>query len=95
MAKASEVNNGSQNGIGEPYYCLECKRNHTKGKIYKEHLNFARVESEKEDAVEVESDSNELEIEDNNIIEEESEILEETDEDKSQIDIKKDNDHDD
>jgi len=101
LAKASEVNNGSQNGMGEPYYCLECKRNHTKGKIYKEHLNFARVESEKEDAVEVEveveveSDSDELEIEDNNILEEESEILEETDEDESQIDIKKDEDHDD
>jgi DNA repair protein RadA len=99
LAKASEVNNGSQNGMGEPYYCLECKRNHTKGKIYKEHLNFARVESEKEDAVEVEveveSGSDELEIEDNNILEEESEILEETDEDESQIDIKKDEDHDD
>ena len=97
MAKASEVNNGSQNGIGEPYYCLECKRNHTKGKIYKEHLNFARVESEKEDAVEVEveSDSDELEIEDNIVLEGGSEILEETDEDETQIDIKKDEDHDD
>ena len=46
MAKASEINNGSQSSIGEPYYCQECKRNHTKGKIYKEHLNFAKVESE-------------------------------------------------
>lgn len=24
-----------------PYFCEECKRNHTKGKIYKEHLQFA------------------------------------------------------
>jgi hypothetical protein len=25
-----------------PYFCEECKRNHTKGKIYKEHLQFAK-----------------------------------------------------
>jgi DNA repair protein RadA len=87
MAKASEVNNGSQSGIGEPYYCLECKRNHTKGKIYKEHLNFARVESEIEDSIEVESESDELEIEDNNTIEEESEIIGEMDEEEIHNDI--------
>ncbi len=85
MAKASEINNGSQSGIGEPYYCQECKRNHTKGKIYKEHLNFARVESEIEDSIEVESD--ELEIEDNNTIEEESEIIGELDEEEIHNDI--------
>lgn len=28
--------------MGEPYYCYECKRNHTKGKIYKEHLIFSK-----------------------------------------------------
>jgi len=93
MAKASEVNNGSQSGIGEPYYCLECKRNHTKGKIYKEHLNFARVESEIEDSIEVES--NELEIEDNNTIEEESEIIGEMDEEEIHNDIEEDEDFDD
>ncbi len=93
MAKASEVNNGSQSGIGEPYYCLECKRNHTKGKIYKEHLNFARVESEIEDSIEVESD--ELEIEDNNTIEEESEIIGEMDEEEIHNDIEEDEDFDD
>ena len=84
MAKASEVNNGSQSGIGEPYYCQECKRNHTKGKIYKEHLNFARVESEIEDSIEVkvESESNELEIEDSDTLEEESEIIGELDEEE-------------
>jgi len=85
MAKASEINNGSQSGIGEPYYCQECKRNHTKGKIYKEHLNFARVESEIEDSIEVESD--ELEIEDNNTIEEENEIIGELDEEEIHNDI--------
>ena len=95
MAKASEVNNGSQSGIGEPYYCLECKRNHTKGKIYKEHLNFARVESEIEDSIEVESDELELEIEDNNTIEEESEIIGEMDEEEIHNDIEEDEDFDD
>jgi len=84
MAKASEVNNGSQSGIGEPYYCQECKRNHTKGKIYKEHLNFARVESEIEDSIEVkvESVSDELGIEDSDTLEEESEIIGELDEEE-------------
>ncbi len=95
MAKASEVNNGSQSGIGEPYYCQECKRNHTKGKIYKEHLNFARVESEKEDSMEVESDSDELEIEDSDTLEEEKEIIGEMDEEQIQNDIEEDEDYDD
>ena len=45
MAKASETDNQGQLGVGEPYFCKECKRNHTKGKIYKEHLNFAKIES--------------------------------------------------
>jgi len=44
MAKASETNSQNQSEIGEPYFCEECKRNHTKGKIYKEHLNFAKIE---------------------------------------------------
>ena len=92
MAKASEVNNGSQSSIGEPYYCLECKRNHTKGKIYKEHLNFARVESEIEDSIEVESD--ELEIEDSDTLEKEREIIEEMDEEEIHNDIEED-DYDD
>jgi len=92
LAKASEVNNGSQSGIGEPYYCQECKRNHTKGKIYKEHLNFARIESEKEDTLEVESDSEELEIEDSDTLEEEREIIEEMDEEEIHNDIEEDDD---
>ncbi len=95
MAKASEVNNGSQSGIGEPYYCLECKRNHTKGKIYKEHLNFARVESEKEGSIEVESDSDELEIEDSDTLKEEREIVGEIDEEEIHNDIQEDEDYED
>jgi len=95
LAKASEVNNGSQSGIGEPYYCQECKRNHTKGKIYKEHLNFARVESEKEDSIKVESDSDELEIEDFDTLEEEREIIGEMDEEEIHNDTEEDEDFDD
>jgi DNA repair protein RadA len=95
LAKASELNNGSQSGIGEPYYCQECKRNHTKGKIYKEHLNFARVESEKEDSIEVESESDELEIEDSDTLEEEREIIGEMDEEEIHNDTEKDEDYDD
>ncbi|MFX0076895.1 MAG: hypothetical protein ACFE96_15730, partial [Candidatus Hermodarchaeota archaeon] len=60
MAKASEVNNGSQSGIGEPYYCQECKRNHTKGKIYKEHLSFAKFETDKEVSPDIEDEDIEL-----------------------------------
>jgi len=39
LAKAIEIEN---NGFveGQEYYCPECKRNHTKGKIYKDHLKY-------------------------------------------------------
>ena len=87
MAKASEVGNGGQSAIGEPYYCQECKRNHTKGKIYKEHLNFAKFESEKEESSKDDSKSNDVGLEDNEIPEEEEieEILTEMDGDKGPI----------
>ncbi|MFW9969699.1 MAG: DNA repair and recombination protein RadA, partial [Candidatus Odinarchaeota archaeon] len=49
MAKASEIEDNNGFKMGEPYYCRECKRNHTKGKIYKEHLNFAQFENENEE----------------------------------------------
>ena len=62
MAKASEMNNGGQSGNGEPYFCKECKRNHTKGKIYKEHLKFARFEIDKKE-IEEESENNEKKLE--------------------------------
>ena len=64
MAKASETNNQSQSGIGEPYFCEECKRNHTKGKIYKEHLNFAKIESINDKVVEDEVVNDEIAISD-------------------------------
>ncbi|TES93670.1 MAG: hypothetical protein E3J90_14240, partial [Promethearchaeota archaeon] len=73
MAKASETNNQSQSGAIEPYFCEECKRNHTKGKIYKEHLRFAKFESadgEIEDKNEV-IEISDLEPKDNSISEEE------------------------
>ncbi|MFW9773741.1 MAG: DNA repair and recombination protein RadA [Candidatus Thorarchaeota archaeon] len=49
MAKATEMKRINNNENGEAYYCTECKRNHTKGKIYKEHLEFARNTEKEED----------------------------------------------
>ena len=76
MAKASEINNGGQSGNGEPYFCKECKRNHTKGKIYKDHLKFARFEIDKKE-IEEDSESNEKELELESEVEEIFESLEE------------------
>ena len=96
MAKASEVGNGGQSAIGEPYYCQECKRNHTKGKIYKEHLNFAKFESEKEESSKDDSKSNDVGLEDNEIPEEEEieEILTEMDGDEGPIEAEENEDID-
>jgi len=91
LAKASEADNGGQNGVGEPYYCKECKRNHTKGKIYKEHLNFARFEPE-EESIEVKSESEDTELEDFDTLGEEDEIPEEIDEEETQNEIEEDED---
>lgn len=30
--------------MGNVYYCLECKRNHTKGQIYLDHLKYAQLD---------------------------------------------------
>jgi len=46
MAKASELKNEAETNLDKPYYCTECKRNHTKGKIFKEHLKFAKYKPE-------------------------------------------------
>ena len=71
MAKASEIEKNNGFEIGEPYYCKECKRNHTKGKIYKEHLNFASFENNNEE------DNFEENVELNNDeYDEESELIE-------------------
>jgi DNA repair protein RadA len=51
MAKATEIEDIGGFEMGEPYYCAECKRNHTKGKIYKEHLNFAQIETQNEEDI--------------------------------------------
>ncbi|MHA1256827.1 MAG: hypothetical protein ACTSPS_14640, partial [Promethearchaeota archaeon] len=64
MAKASETNNQTQSSAGETYFCEECKRNHTKGKIYKEHLNFAKIESKNEEIINEEIDASDLKTED-------------------------------
>lgn len=103
MAKASETNNQNQSGIGEPYFCEECKRNHTKGKIYKEHLRFAKFESadgEIEDENEV-IEISDLEPKDNSISEEEEvfdeELNEELNEEMDEVEIEEEleNYHDD
>ena len=51
MAKASEVSTEEGFEMGDPYYCTECKRNHTKGKIYKEHLSFAKFNGVKKEEI--------------------------------------------
>ena len=53
-----EGNNGNGK-MTEPYYCTECERNHTKGKIYKEHLKYAQDEDLKDEEVEIELFTNE------------------------------------
>ena len=46
MAKAADVKNKADLVEGQAYYCPECKRTHTKGKIYKDHLKFAQIEKD-------------------------------------------------
>ncbi|MFX0041293.1 MAG: DNA repair and recombination protein RadA [Candidatus Hodarchaeota archaeon] len=83
MAKAREIKNGNGNGNGieieMPYYCTECKRNHTKGKIYKEHLKYANSESENEEIIDNENFESDFENYDDEaeIIEAFSELEEE------------------
>jgi DNA repair protein RadA len=97
MAKATEVSNGGQIEMGKAYYCQECKRNHTKGKIYKDHLKYARSISEKDGNDELLNDNLEEDnIEDVNV--EENEDLEgpeldvdfEDDRDEDEIDDEED-----
>ncbi len=58
MAKASQIEEQSGFKMGDPYFCTECKHNHTKGKIYKEHIQFAQAISEEdgEDSLDVEDE---------------------------------------
>jgi len=80
MAKAREIKNGNGNSmeINKPYYCTECKRNHTKGKIYKEHLKFANSEDDNEELINSENTESELGNEDPEIedYDDEAEIIE-------------------
>ena len=57
MAKAIEINKGNEFKEGDPYQCPECKRTHTKGKIYKEHFKYVQDGG-------FEDDNTESEIED-------------------------------
>jgi len=82
MAKAEEIEDSNSFKMGDPYYCKECKRNHTKGKIYKEHLNFALFEDINDE--DIEDKGNELNYDD------EAELVEafhEIDDDESIIEI--------
>lgn len=49
MAKAVDTKSEDEFIEGQAYYCPECKRTHTKGKIYKEHLNYAHQEHNEEE----------------------------------------------
>jgi DNA repair protein RadA len=72
VAKAVDVKNEGEFVEGQAYFCPECKRTHTKGKIYKEHLKYAQLnKTEETDNVnETYDDENEL-IEAFNELEEE------------------------
>ena len=41
--------NQDKSSENKPYFCLECKRTHTKGKIYKDHLKYAQFEKSGEE----------------------------------------------
>jgi len=85
MAKAEEIEDSNSFKMGDPYYCKECKRNHTKGKIYKEHLNFALFEDANDD--DIEDKDNELNSDD---YDDEAELVEafhEIDDEESTIEI--------
>ena len=69
MAKASQIEEQSGFKMGDPYFCTECKRNHTKGKIYKEHVQFAKEASEDDEELD-------LEVEDGEDYDDEAELAE-------------------
>jgi DNA repair protein RadA len=77
LAKAAEIKNNDDFKMGDPYYCPECDRNHVKGKIYKDHLNYAQaIITEEENVEEDTEDLNEEDLDD----EIEEELSEEYDE---------------
>ncbi len=52
MAKVADVKNKDEFVEGQAYFCPECNRTHTKGKIYKEHLEYAQTGKSNEDSKE-------------------------------------------
>jgi DNA repair protein RadA len=77
VAKAVDIKNEGDFVQGQAYFCPECKRMHTKGKIYKAHLKYAQAVNNGEDINE-------------NTYDDEKEILEafvELEEDESAIEI--------
>jgi len=52
VAKAADVKNKDEFVEGQAYFCPECNRMHTKGKIYKEHLEYAQTGKPSEDSKE-------------------------------------------
>jgi DNA repair protein RadA len=82
VAKAVDTKNEDDFVEGQAYYCPECKRTHTKGKIYKEHLNYAlKEQNEKEGEPNNYDDEKELieafnELEESNDIEFEPQLNE-------------------
>jgi len=87
VAKVADVKNKDEFVEGQAYFCPECNRTHTKGKIYKEHLEYAQTGKSNEDSKENDiNDEQELieafneiekEISENEVDAEEEEIEEE------------------
>ncbi len=94
MAKAVEANNGSKVEMGEAYYCPECKRTHTKGKIYKDHFKYAQLERSGEEMNEDAYDEETELIEAFNELEEEESIDKIEPQIEHEIDIDTDEDED-
>lgn len=93
MAKAADVKNKDEFVEGQAYFCPECNRTHTKGKIYKEHLNYAQTGKFDENSKENDYDDEQELIEAFNEIEKEiSENEFEVDADvEEDIDVEEDN----
>jgi len=87
MAKAREIEDNNGFEMGKPYYCKECKRNHTKGKIYKEHLNFALFENNSEG--EIKDKNSELNNDDYDDEAELIEVFNEIDNEENNIEVEK------
>jgi len=90
VAKVADVKNKDEFVEGQAYFCPECNRTHTKGKIYKEHLEYAQTGKSNEDSKENDiSDEQEL-IEAFNEIEKEiseNEVDAEEEEEEEEINL--------